>query len=285
MYYLKKIKILGLLVIFFLNSCNKDDDDINNNNLHEFSVNHESINTSFVGANDGSITLTVNGNTGPYTYNWSSGDSIKDIHNLFGGNYTYSVTDNRNKTISDTVVILEFPVYKLANIQTDYGDILIWLHYVTPLHMHNFIKLTNEGFYDNLIFHRVIDNFVIQGGDPTGTGSGGPGYTIAAEFIDSLKHDYGAVGTARLGNDINPEKRSSGSQFYIVERSTGVHNLDTDYTVFGLVINGMDAVGSIAEVAVDTFNKPIQPVYMKDVEIISYTADELLTNYGFEVPK
>ena len=94
----------------------------------------------------------------------------------------------------------------------------------TPKHQDNFVKLAEEGFYDSLLFHRVIQNFMIQGGDPDSKnapagqalGSGGPGYTVEAEFVDSLIHVKGALAAARTGDAVNPQKRSSGSQFYIV---------------------------------------------------------------------
>lgn len=112
----------------------------------------------------------------------------------------------------------------LVRIETAYGNIDVVLFNETPLHRDNFIKLINEGYYDNLLFHRVINNFMIQGGDPESRdagpavqlGSGGPGYTIPAEFHEKLFHQKGALAAARQGDNVNPEKESSGSQFYIV---------------------------------------------------------------------
>ncbi len=109
-------------------------------------------------------------------------------------------------------------------IETDFGNLEVILYDKTPLHRDNFLKLASEDFYDGLLFHRVIENFMIQGGDPdsknakTGemVGSGGPGYTIPAEFNDDLFHKKGAIAAARIGDNQNPEKESSGSQFYIV---------------------------------------------------------------------
>lgn len=110
-------------------------------------------------------------------------------------------------------------------IETNYGKIKIRLYNETPKHRDNFIKLVNEKFYDSLLFHRVIKNFMIQGGDPESKrakqtqilGNGGPGYTIEAEIVPSLFHKRGAVAAARLPDIINPRKESSGSQFYIVQ--------------------------------------------------------------------
>lgn len=109
-------------------------------------------------------------------------------------------------------------------IETKFGPIKAMLYNETPKHRDNFIKLVNEGFYDSLLFHRVIKNFMIQGGDPGSKnapankplGSGGPGYKIDAEFVDGLFHKKGALAAAREGDQVNPDKQSSGSQFYIV---------------------------------------------------------------------
>ncbi len=88
--------------------------------------------------------------------------------------------------------------YEIVKIQTAFGDFRIWLYDITPQHRDNFLHLVTTGFYDSLIFHRVVSDFVIQGGDPEGTGNGGPGYTIPAEIIDTIHHVYGSVGAARL---------------------------------------------------------------------------------------
>ncbi len=176
------------------------------------------------------------------------------------------------------------PVYEIVRIQTDFGDIMIWLHEQTPLHRKNFLSLVKQGFYDGLLFHRVIDGFMIQGGDPLGTGSGGPGYTIPAEINSSLTHIYGAVAAARLGDDSNPQKNSSGSQFYIVENPTGTPHLDMNYTVFGQVISCMGVVEAIAAVPKNSSDKPLQDVVMTKVEVVLLTARQLLDQYGFTVP-
>ena len=116
------------------------------------------------------------------------------------------------------------PKEELVSIQTEYGDMLVLLYDETPQHKENFIKLAKEGFYDSTTFHRIIDGFMIQGGDPNSKddnemndGQGGPGYTIPAEFNSKFIHKRGAIAAARTGGPQNPEKRSSGSQFYIVD--------------------------------------------------------------------
>lgn len=119
-------------------------------------------------------------------------------------------------------------------ISTNFGDMYVVLYDETPLHKENFLKLANEGFYDSTTFHRVIEGFMIQGGDPNSKdnipfndGQGGPGYTIEAEFNPDLYHKKGALAAARLGGAQNPEMRSSGSQFYIVQgKQVTVEELD-----------------------------------------------------------
>ena len=114
---------------------------------------------------------------------------------------------------------------QLYKIETEYGDMIFKLYDATPLHKENFIKLIEQGYFDDLLFHRVIDGFMIQGGDPdsrnaepgTMLGEGGPGYTIPAEFIDTIFHKKGVIAAARQGDDVNPEMRSAGSQFYIAQ--------------------------------------------------------------------
>ncbi len=172
--------------------------------------------------------------------------------------------------------------YEIIKMQTNQGDIYLWLYDETPIHRDNFKKLANNSFYDGLIFHRVINDFMIQGGDPAGTGSGGPGYTLAAEIKSNLKHKYGAVGAAR---DNNPEKRSNGSQFYIVENSAGTPHLDGDYTVFGETIKGLDVVSKIASVPTNSSDKPITDVVMTKVSVVKYTEKELKDKFGFSIPK
>ncbi|MCB2197339.1 MAG: peptidylprolyl isomerase [Bacteroidetes bacterium] len=114
---------------------------------------------------------------------------------------------------------------QLYKIETIYGDMIFKLYDATPLHKANFEKLINQGYFDGLLFHRVIDSFMIQGGDPDSRnaapgemlGNGGPGYTIPAEFVDTIFHKKGVIAAAREGDNVNPEMRSSGSQFYIVQ--------------------------------------------------------------------
>jgi cyclophilin family peptidyl-prolyl cis-trans isomerase len=131
----------------------------------------------------------------------------------------------------------------IATISTAKGDIVVQLDATAaPLTVNNFVFLANQGFYDNLTFHRVEPDFVIQGGDPAGTGAGGPGYTVPAEI--QLPHIEGAIAMARRPDEVNPDRASSGSQFYITLAPTPF--LDGAYTAFGQVIEGMNVVQSIA---------------------------------------
>jgi cyclophilin family peptidyl-prolyl cis-trans isomerase len=157
----------------------------------------------------------------------------------------------------------------LITINTELGAIRLVLFDKTPEHKANFIKLTKEGFYNGTTFHRIIDNFMIQGGDPlskdpdpNNDGTGGPGYTIQAEFVPEFKHVRGAVAAARQGDQANPEKRSSGSQFYIVENHKGTPFLDNAYTVFGQVIDGLDIIDKIAEQPKDARDRPKTDIKM-----------------------
>lgn len=132
----------------------------------------------------------------------------------------------------------------LAVIHTSKGEITCELYpKKAPLSVTNFIQLAEGGFYNGLNFHRVVSNFVVQGGDPEGTGRGGPGYTLAAEI--GLPHQKGALAWARLPDHVNPQKKSSGSQFYITLEK--IPYLDGEYTVFGGTISGMDVVKQIEQ--------------------------------------
>jgi cyclophilin family peptidyl-prolyl cis-trans isomerase len=114
---------------------------------------------------------------------------------------------------------------QLYKIETVYGDMIFKLYDETPLHKENFVKLIEQGYFNDLLFHRVIDGFMIQGGDPNSRdaepgkklGEGGPGYTIPAEFVEGIFHKKGVIAAAREGDNVNPEMRSAGSQFYIVQ--------------------------------------------------------------------
>ncbi|HVN63990.1 MAG TPA: peptidylprolyl isomerase [Candidatus Binataceae bacterium] len=131
-----------------------------------------------------------------------------------------------------------------AIIDSDRGIIVIELYpKVAPKTVENFEKLVNKGFYNGLTFHRVEPGFVVQGGDPNGNGTGGPGYTVPAEISSTEHHLRGTVATARTGDEVNPTRASSGSQFYICLAPAPF--LDNNYTIYGGVIKGMDVVDQI----------------------------------------
>jgi peptidyl-prolyl cis-trans isomerase B (cyclophilin B) len=185
-------------------------------------------------------------------------------------------------------------------ISTTKGDIVIELFDETPLHRDNFIKLVQDGFYDGTLFHRVINDFMIQGGDPDSKnaqpgeqlGMGGPGYTLPAEFVEGKYHVKGALAAARQSDQVNPEKESSGSQFYIVQGRVfnhdelemlqqrmqkdltteqirlyttigGTPHLDGEYTVFGRVVEGLEIVDVIAATETDRTSRPIEDISVK----------------------
>ena len=188
-----------------------------------------------------------------------------------------------------------------VEMQTTYGNIVVLLYDDTPLHRENFIKLVNDKVYDGVLFHRVIEGFMIQSGDPDSKnakpgqmlGEGNLGYNLKAEFRPNLFHKRGALAAAREGDDVNPQKESSSCQFYIVQGRTwsdaelnmigqryrkefpeeqrevyrtigGAPHLDGDYTVYGEVVEGMDVVDKIAASKRDRFDRPLE-----DIKIIS----------------
>ena len=142
---------------------------------------------------------------------------------------------------------------------------------VAPQSVNNFISLINKGFYNGLIFHRVIKGFMIQGGDPEGTGMGGPGYSIKGEFASNgfkndLKHTEGVLSMAR-----SMFLDSAGSQFFVMHKTSP--HLDGDYAAFGKVTEGMDVVNKIAEVDTDFNDKPRTPQVMKSVTVETFGVD------------
>ncbi len=195
-------------------------------------------------------------------------------------------------------------------LQTSMGDITIRLSDSTPLHRDNFLKLVKQSFYDSVLFHRVINNFMIQAGDPDSKnapagkplGNGGPNYTVPAEFRTTLFHKKGAISAARQGDNVNPGKASSGSQFYIVQGKKfsdagldsleifrlkgkkipadqreayktlgGTPHLDEGYTVFGEVIIGMEIIDKIATVATSRSadrDRPLENVMIVKAKLV-----------------
>ena len=192
------------------------------------------------------------------------------------------------------------PKNQYVRITTSKGEVVIKLYNETPLHRDNFLKLAKAGFFNGTLFHRVIKAFMIQGGDPdsrnatpeASLGEGGLKYTIPAEFVDSLFHKKGVLAAAREGDDVNPTKASSSSQFYIVQGKVwndstlnaieakrmkfkipeghrdvyktigGSPHLDRNYTVFGEVISGLAMVDRIAETPTGKGDRPKEDIKM-----------------------
>jgi len=178
-----------------------------------------------------------------------------------------------DSTAVATKVVCEEPVYDIV---TTMGTIKVKLYSKTPKHRDNFVKLAESHFYDSLLFHRVINGFMIQGGDPYTRdtalvalyGQGGPGYTVPAEFVNEYYHKKGALCAARMGDRANPKKASSGSQFYIVQDEYACLHLDGEYTIYGETISGLDVIDRIASVPTDNLDRPL-----KDVRILSVKED------------
>lgn len=191
-------------------------------------------------------------------------------------------------TLASCSVFKPQPKQEVVTISTEMGNIDLVLSDKTPKHKANFLKLTKEGFYNGTTFHRIIDGFMIQGGDPNSKnanpdddGQGGPGYTIPAEFDPSLTHNPGAIAAARMGDNVNPKKESSGSQFYIVEGKDGAHFLDNNYTVFGQVIRGQEVVERIAEQRKNSFDRPLKDIKMT-VTVKNVKQKDLEKIYGYK---
>ena len=242
------------------------------------------------------------------TYLWDFGDgntsdqASPEHRYTTSGNYVVTLRAMRKRrgAVATERLQLIGPLACMVEITTPYGTMLVSLSDKTPAHRDNFIKLVEEGFYEDLLFHRVIDGFMLQGGDPNSRGagpmaqlgSGGPGYNVPAEFTPELAHVKGALAAARLGDQANPTKQSSGSQFYIVSgrptseaelqrmeatkdirynpetraaylENGGVPFLDAEYTVFGQVVEGMDVIDKIASAKTLRGDRPVEDVTMK----------------------
>ena len=159
-------------------------------------------------------------------------------------------------------------------IVTTHGTMKVKLYSQTPQHRDNFVKLVSENYYDGIRFHRVIPGFMIQAGDPFSRdtalinqwGTGGPDYTVPAEFVSEYTHKKGALAAARKGDMANPRKASSGSQFYIVHDENNCRHLDGQYTIFGEVTEGLEVIDAIANVDTDRYDRPYDDVIIVSVK-------------------
>lgn len=176
----------------------------------------------------------------------------------------------------------------LVTINTDYGKIKIILFDDTPLHKENFIKLAQAGVYDHIIFHRVINHFMIQSGDYT-TRNQPVDYDpsviqdpIKAEISPKHLHVRGAVGAARRGDDVNPERKSNSTQFYIIQNCNGAHHLDGKFTVFGQVMSGFEVVDSIAAQPTSSKDRPLKNIRITvDIDQVNRTDIEKFYNFTY----
>ena len=181
------------------------------------------------------------------------------------------------------------PATNYYEIATPLGALVVRLSDATPVHRDNFKKLVAEGFYDGTTFHRVIRGFMAQGGDPNtkdeniaNDGQGGPGYTLPAEIVPGAVHTVGALAAARQPDQVNPERRSSGSQFYLV--TGNAQHLDGQYTLFGEVVEGLDVLARIEQVetprsthrrsAASFRDRPYEPIPMTIRPLPDYAEPE-----------
>lgn len=163
------------------------------------------------------------------------------------------------------------------DIITSKGTMRVKLYSKTPKHRDNFVKLVKEKYYDGVRFHRVIEGFMIQTGDPYSRdtakidlwGQGGPDYTIPAEFVNEYWHKKGALAAARRGDMANPTKASSGSQFYIVHDENACLHLDGQYSIFGEVTQGLEVIDRIAGVDVDRYDRPYEDVFITEIRPVN----------------
>ena len=184
--------------------------------------------------------------------------------------------EQTNKEMAEKT-LATLPKEPVFDIVTNYGTIRVKLYSKTPKHRDNFARLALSGYYDGLLFHRVIDGFMIQGGDPLSKnpdmadrwGTGGPDYTVPAEFVPEYKHKKGALAAARRGDAANPTKASSGSQFYIVQDADNCAQLDGAYTVYGETIDGLNTIDKIAAVQTDYRDRPVEAVKIVSVKLVT----------------
>ncbi|MEE9438017.1 MAG: peptidylprolyl isomerase [Saprospiraceae bacterium] len=255
----------------------------------------------------------VNNSEKAESYFWDFGDGNTSTdespeHKYFmSGKYNVKLIakKGKNESMSEREILIDPPHDCILAMETTMGSVTIRLYDSTPKHRDNFIKLAETGFYDGLLFHRVIDGFMIQGGDPDSKnakpnqrlGSGGPGYKIDEEISAENVHVKGALAAARQGDGANPKKKSSGSQFYIVHgrevsddsiddlesrkgikyspearasliKYGGTPFLDMEYTVFGIIEKGLDIVDAIAAVQTHPGDRPKEDVKILKVRVV-----------------
>ncbi|WP_018476950.1 peptidylprolyl isomerase [Pontibacter roseus] len=172
---------------------------------------------------------------------------------------------------------------QLVTISTPLGEMRLILFDDTPKHKENFLKLAKSGFYDGTTFHRVVDGFMIQGGDPKSKQGNTMNidYNVPAEILPKYKHQRGAVAAARLDDRVNPQRASSGSQFYIVENHNGTPQLDEAYTVFGQVVDGLEVIDKIASQPKDGRDRPLSDIKMT-VKVEEVKKKKIAKKYDYD---
>jgi cyclophilin family peptidyl-prolyl cis-trans isomerase len=175
----------------------------------------------------------------------------------------------------------------LVTLETDYGNMILLLFDETPMHKENFVDLAMAGVYNGVTFHRVIENFMIQSGDPN-TSNQQRQYNrniipthVPAEINPKFRHRRGSLGAARYGGEQNPMKNSSPSQFYIVRHDRAAPHLDGDYTVFGQVMSGLEVIDSIAVRPVDERDRPVEHVRINRVRVDVVARSEVMKFYNY----
>jgi cyclophilin family peptidyl-prolyl cis-trans isomerase len=175
----------------------------------------------------------------------------------------------------------------LVTLETEYGNMMILLFDGTPMHKENFVDLARAGVYDGNVFHRVIENFMIQSGDPATSNLPGrydasviPPH-VPAEINPQFSHRRGTVGAARYGGERNPLKNSSPTQFYIVRHDRAAPHLDGEYTVFGQVMSGLEVIDSIAVRPTDDRDRPVEDVRILRVRVDRVTREDIMKFYNY----
>jgi cyclophilin family peptidyl-prolyl cis-trans isomerase len=198
----------------------------------------------------------------------NTGENTEGAPEAAATEQTSAETTSEEITINKVTMDIKKTENPEFDIVTTYGTMRVRLYDKTPRHRDNFVKLASEKYYDGISFHRVIEGFMIQTGDPYSRdtaminkwGTGGPDYTVPAEFVSEYHHKKGALAAARKGDLANPKKASSGSQFYIVHDPENCSHLDGQYTIFGEVTSGLEVIDKIATTDTDRYDRPYDDI-------------------------
>lgn len=193
-----------------------------------------------------------------------------------------------DSSATDSITADTNTYYQLVSIETDWGNMLIWLYDETPIHKAHFINMIEDSFFNGQIFNRIVRNFVIQGGCPDTSAIGHINYPVEAEFDSNITHVYGALGMGRYGEDVNPDKLSNGCQIYLITDTAGEHQLDMDYTVFGILADGFQTLDDLNRIPTG-FNssEPKDTTVYMSISLVekSYSELNLLSNFNIETIK